>query len=76
MRTEQIVKAQARISALLAAHKAGEKSAIARHDKFVAGSLPDRPRMAADLFRPLWEETGLDLEAPMDTPLETAHGSA
>ncbi|HRH81683.1 MAG TPA: hypothetical protein PLW81_11620 [Thiobacillaceae bacterium] len=75
MRTEQIVKAQARISALLAAKKAGVKGAAARRDKLVGRTLPDRPHMATDLFRPLWEEAGLDLDAPRDTLPDTVHAS-
>lgn len=72
MRTVQIVEAKARFSALLAAVEAGEEIAITRHGKVVARIVPDRPRMAADLFRPLWEEADLDLEAPQDLAPEPA----
>lgn len=72
MRTVQIVVAKARFSALLAAVEAGEEIAITRHGKVVARIVPDRPRMAADLFRPLWEEPDVDLEAPQDMAPEPA----
>jgi len=70
MRTVQIVEAKARFSALLAAVEAGEEIAITRHGKVVARIVPDTPRMAADLFRPFWDEDGIDLEAPADVPPE------
>jgi prevent-host-death family protein len=70
MRTIQVVDAKAKFSALLAAVEAGEEIAITRHGKVVARIVPDTPRMAADLFRPFWEETDIDLEAPEDTPPE------
>lgn len=70
MRTVQVVEAKARFSALLAAVEAGEEIAITRHGKVVARIVPDTPRMAADLFRPFWTETDIDLEAPDDAPPE------
>lgn len=70
MRTVQVVEAKAKLSSLLAAVEAGEEIAITRHGRVVARLVPDTPRMAADLFRPLWEETDIDLEAPVDTPPE------
>jgi len=70
MRTVQIVEAKARFSALLAAVEAGEEIAITRHGKVVARIVPDTPRMAADLFRPFWDEDGIDLETPADVPPE------
>lgn len=70
MRTVQVVEAKAKFSALLAAVEAGEEIAITRHGKVVARIVPDTPRMAADLFRPFWEETDIDLVAPEDTPPE------
>ncbi len=76
MRTVQVVEAKARFSALLAAVEAGEEIAITRHGRIVARLVPDTPRMAAELFRPLWEESDVDLEAPADpfpepaTPLD------
>lgn len=67
MRTVQIVEAKARLSALLAAVEAGEEIAITRHGKVVARLVPDRPRMAAELFRPMWDHVNeIDLEAPAD----------
>lgn len=70
MRTVQVVEAKAKFSSLLAAVEAGEEVAITRHGKVVARIVPDSPRTAADLFRPFWEETDIDLEAPQDTPPE------
>lgn len=66
MRTIQVVEAKSKFSALLAAVEAGEEIAITRHGKVVARIVPDTPRMAADLFRPLWGDTDIDLEAPED----------
>ncbi len=70
MRTIQVVEAKARFSALLAAVEAGEEIAITRHGRVVARLVPDTPRMAAEVFRPFWEETDIDLEAPPDLPPE------
>jgi len=66
MRTYQIVEAKAKFSALLAAVEAGEEIAITRHGRVIARLVPDSPRSAADLFRPFWGETDIDLEAPLD----------
>lgn len=66
MRAVQIAEAKAKFSALLAAVEAGEEIAITRHGRVVARLVPDSPRMAADLFRLFWEESDIDLEAPMD----------
>ncbi len=66
MRSVQVVEAKAKFSAMLAAVEAGEEIAITRHGRVVARLVPDTPRMAADLFRPFWEERDVDIEAPMD----------
>ena len=66
MRVIQIVEAKAKFSALLAAVEAGEEIAITRHGRVVARLVPDTPRMAADQFRPFWEATDIDIEAPAD----------
>ncbi|MFW5452908.1 type II toxin-antitoxin system Phd/YefM family antitoxin [Thioalkalivibrio sulfidiphilus] len=67
MRTVQIVEAKAHFSALLAAVEAGEEIAITRHGKVVARLVPDRPRMASELFRPMWDHADeMELEAPAD----------
>ena len=34
--------------------------------------VPDAPRMAVGVFRPFWEESDIDLEAPPDLPPEPA----
>ena len=70
MRSIQIAEAKAKFSALLAAVEAGEEVAITRHGRVVARLVPDTPRMAAELFRPFWEEPDIDLEAPVDQPPE------
>lgn len=74
MRTVQVVEAKAKFSALLASVEAGEEVLITRHGKVVARLVPENPRMAADLFRPLWEEDEIDLEAPDDQPPEPVEG--
>lgn len=66
MRAVQVVEAKAKFSSLLAAVEAGEEVAITRHGRVVARLVPDTPRMAADLFRPFWDGTDIDLEAPAD----------
>lgn len=73
MHTVQVVEAKARFSALLAEVEAGAEIAITRHNRVVARLVPDAPRSAADLFRPLWaESTTIDIEAPPDLPVEPA----
>jgi prevent-host-death family protein len=66
MRTIPIVEAKSHFSALLSEVEAGEEIAITRHGRVVARIVPDRPRMAADVFRPFWGESDIDLEAPSD----------
>lgn len=67
MRAIQVVEAKARFSALLAEVEAGEEIAITRHGKVVARLVPDAPRMAAEVFRPLWGDAAdIDLVAPDD----------
>ncbi len=70
MHRVQIVEAKARFSALLAEVEAGGEVEITRRGKVVARLVPDKPRMAADLFRPLWDGEPVDLEAPGDAPPE------
>jgi len=70
MRSIQVVEAKAKFSAMLAAVEAGEEIAITRHGRVVARLVPDSPRMAADLFRPFWEEADIDIEAPADQASE------
>jgi len=72
MRAIQIVEAKARFSALLAAVEGGEEIAITRHGKVVARLVPDRPRMAAEIFQPFWGAADFDLLAPADLPVEAA----
>lgn len=70
MRTVQVAEAKARFSALLAAVEAGEEISITRHGKVVARIVPEAPRMAAELFRPFWQESDCDVEAPAELPAD------
>ncbi|TAN50646.1 MAG: type II toxin-antitoxin system prevent-host-death family antitoxin [Methylococcaceae bacterium] len=71
MHTVQVVEAKARFSALLAEVEAGAEIAITRHNRVVARLVPDQPRSAADLFRPLWADAStIDIAAPPDLPAE------
>ena len=71
MRRVQVVVAIASFSALLAAVEAGETVAITRHGRVVARLVPDAPRMAAEVFSPLWAvRDEIDLVAPPDPPPE------
>ncbi len=67
MRFVQLAEAKARFSALPAAGEAGEEISITRqHGKVVARIMPEAPRMAAELFRPFWQESDCDLDAPAE----------
>lgn len=66
MRTIPIVEAKSHFSALLSEVEAGEEIAITKHGRIVARIVPDKPRMAADVFRAFWNESDIDLEAPSD----------
>lgn len=71
MRHIQVVEAKAQFSALLAAVESGESVAITRRGNVVARIIPDKPRMASDVFEPLWcsgESDEIDFVAPEDTP--------
>jgi prevent-host-death family protein len=70
MRTVAVVEAKSQFSALLAAVESGEEVAITRRGRVIARLVPDTARSAADVFRVCWQEGGLDLEAPPDTPAE------
>lgn len=70
MRTVAVVEAKSQFSALLAAVESGEEVAITRRGRVIARLVPDTARSAADVFRACWQEGGLDLEAPPDTPAE------
>ncbi len=72
MRSVQVVEAEARFSALLEAVEGGETIAITRHGRIVARLVPDRLRMAADVFRPFWKDESEDagFGAPADLPAE------
>jgi prevent-host-death family protein len=72
MRTVEIVEAEARFSSLLAVVEAGEEIAITRHGRAVARLVPDTPRMAYELFRPLWGAPDMDVEASEDLPADPA----
>jgi len=69
MLSVQITEMKAKLSGLLAAVEAGETVAIMRRGCRVAQLVPVAPRMAADVFRPLWAERDeIDLVAPADSP--------
>ena len=71
MRAIQVFEAKAKFSAILAEVEAGETIAITRHGRIVARLVPDSPRRAADLFRPLWQDVDeIDLQAPADSAPE------
>jgi prevent-host-death family protein len=73
MKSIPVVEAKARFSALLAEVEAGEEIAVTRHGRVVAHLVPDRPRMAADLFRIFWDADiagEIDFCAPDDFPAE------
>ena len=73
MRNVQVVDAKAKFSSLLAEVEAGETIAITRHGRIVARLVPDSPRRAADVFRPLWQAADeIDLQAPADPAPEAA----
>lgn len=67
MRSVPIVEAKSHFSALLSEVEAGEEIAITKHGRVVARIVPDKPRMAADVFKPFWHERDIDLEAPADS---------
>ena len=66
MRTVPVVEMKSHFSALLADVEQGEEIAISRHGRIIARLVPDRPEMAAEAFRAIWAEGGMDLEAPAD----------
>lgn len=70
MKSVTVVEAKSHLSALLADVEAGEEIAVTRHGKIVARIVPDRPRVAADVFRDLWSEEEFDLQAPEDASAE------
>lgn len=70
MRTVPVVEAKAKLSALLAEVALGEEIAITRHGQVIARLVPERPRMAADVFRMFWKGGDVDFEAPADRPPE------
>jgi prevent-host-death family protein len=71
MRSVQITEAKAKLSGLLAEVEAGETIRIMRRGRVIARLVPERPGMAADAFRPFWEERHeIDLEAPEDAAPE------
>ncbi len=74
MHRVQVVEAKAHFSALLAEVEAGGEVEITKRGKVVARLVPDKPRMAADLFRTLWDGEPVDLEAPNDAPPEPVNG--
>lgn len=72
MRQVQIAEAKAHLSALIEQVEAGEEIIIARRGKPVARLIPEprTSKSAAELFREAWALGGLDLEQPVELPLE------
>jgi prevent-host-death family protein len=71
MKNISVVEAKAHFSALLAEVEAGEEVAVTRHGRVVARLVPERPRMAAEVFRPFWEAADeIDFSAPDDPSAE------
>lgn len=72
MEQVQIAEAKAHLSALIERVEAGEEIIIARRGKPVARLIPERQagRTAADVFRDVWSQGGLDIEPPPDLALE------
>jgi prevent-host-death family protein len=72
VRRVQIAEAKAHLSALIEQVEAGEEIIIARRGKPVARLIPEprTPKSAAEVFREAWSLGGLDLEQPVDLPLE------
>ena len=72
MRSVQVVEAKSKISELLAAVEAGETISIMRRGRVVTRLVPDVPRSATDVFRPLWlQGDDIDLAPPPD-PVATS----
>lgn len=72
MQQVQIAEAKAHLSALVERVEAGEEIIIARRGKPVARLIPEprTERSAADVFREAWAMGGLDIEAPVELPLD------
>ncbi|MEW6119353.1 MAG: type II toxin-antitoxin system prevent-host-death family antitoxin [Pseudomonadota bacterium] len=70
MKTVPVVEMKSHLSALLAEVAKGEEIAISRHGRIIARLVPDRPKMAAEVFRPFWDGREIDIEAPADVPAE------
>ena len=72
MRQVQIAEAKAHLSALVEQVEAGEEIVIARRGKPVARLIrePRTIRSAAEVFREVWAGGGLDLEIPVELPME------
>lgn len=73
MQQVQVAEAKAHLSALLERVEAGEEIVIARRGKPVARLIPEPKdgRSAADVFRGIWAEGGLDIETPVELPIDT-----
>lgn len=72
VRQVQIAEAKTRLSATIEQIEGSEEIVIARRNKPV-GSLilePRTPKSAAELFRAAWSPGGLDLEQPLELPLD------
>jgi len=73
MHQVQIAEAKSHLSALLERVEAGEEIIIARRGKPIARLIPE-PKAgcsAADVFRGIWAEGGLDIVVPAGLPLDS-----
>ncbi len=73
MHQVQIAEAKSHLSALLERVEAGEEIIIARRGKPIARLIPEPKavRSAADVFRGIWAEGGLDIVVPAGLPLDS-----
>lgn len=74
MRSIPVVEAKAHFSSLLAAVEEGEEISITRHGRPIARLVPSPAPSAADVFRPFWDDTRIDLAPPEDVPPEAVGG--
>lgn len=68
----QIAEAKAHLSALMERVEAGEEIIIARRGKRIARLIPEPSagRSAADVFRAVWAQGGLDIDAPAELAMD------
>lgn len=72
MRHIPLTQARARLCALLDRVEAGEEIIITRCGKPIARLIPEHTagRSAADIFRAVWAQGGLDIDAPAELAMD------